>query len=105
MATQELADEYEHVAVELPPGRRQIEYDAETETWLPRGGVLRCVISDEDRKKGPTIHIDDNALTFREFGKLLEVYSGWGMRVTFVPDDELHEEPTIEVREPTHEER
>jgi hypothetical protein len=27
-------------------------------------------------------------------------FGGWGMRITFVPDDEVHEEPVVEVREP-----
>jgi hypothetical protein len=39
-------------------------------------------------------------LTLREFGRLLSTYSGWGMRITFVPDNELEKRPTIEIREP-----
>lgn len=35
----------------------------------------------------------------QEFGKVLSVHAGWGMRVIFVPDDEIHLEPVIEVRE------
>jgi hypothetical protein len=35
-----------------------------------------------------------------EFGTLLLTHGGWGMRIVFVPDDRLDEEPEIEVREP-----
>ena len=27
-------------------------------------------------------------------------YTGWGMRIVFVPDDETHLEPRVDVREP-----
>jgi hypothetical protein len=39
-----LRAEYEHVAVEIPPGKPQIDYFAQGRQWTPRGGVLRCVI-------------------------------------------------------------
>jgi hypothetical protein len=32
--------------------------------------------------------------------KMVSTFGGWGTRVVFVPDDELHEPPEIEVREP-----
>ncbi len=31
---------------------------------------------------------------------MVGTFGGWGMRIAFVPDDELHDEPIIEVREP-----
>jgi len=31
---------------------------------------------------------------------MISTFGGWGMRVAFVPDDELHEEPEIVVKEP-----
>jgi hypothetical protein len=27
-------------------------------------------------------------------------FGGWGMRISFVPDDQVYEEPVVEVREP-----
>ena len=98
---QQLRDDYEHEAVEVPPGRPQIEYDVLSQTWVPRGDVLRCVIEDGVGEEGPTLFIDDHGLTLKEFGKLLETYAGWGMRLTFVPDDELDEEPCIRKQDPT----
>jgi hypothetical protein len=46
------------------------------------------------------VYIDDKELTLREFGKLLSTYAGWGMRIIFVPDEELEKDPKIEIREP-----
>jgi hypothetical protein len=99
-AQEQAAAEYEHVAVEVPPGKSQIEYFEKGCQWTPRGDVLRCVIDDGGPDGEPVIHIDDHELSWDEFGRLLTTYAGWGMRIVFVPDDEVHEEPQIEVREP-----
>jgi len=95
---------YEHVAIEIPVGRPQIEYEARSQQWVPRGDVLRCVIED-DENRVPVIYIDDEELSWQEFGRLLATYAGWGMRITFVPDDSTHEAPITEVREPRKGER
>jgi len=89
-----------YVAVEVPPGSPQIEYFAAGDQWTPRGGVLGCLISDGGPDYETTIWIDDQELSLQEFGRLLSTYNGWGMRICFVPDDELEREPDIEVREP-----
>ena len=99
-AMQELADSYEHVAVEVPVGRPQIRYFELGRQWTPRGHVLRCVVHDGGTDGDATIEIDDHELSLREFGRLLTTYAGWGMRIVFVPEDEIHEQPVIEVREP-----
>ena len=49
----------------------------------------------------PFITIDDRDFTPSEFARLVGTFGGWGMRIVFVPDDELHAEPMIEVREPS----
>jgi hypothetical protein len=103
-ARDELAAAYDHVAVEIPPGRSQIEYFERGDQWVPRGDVLRCVIDDGGPDGEPIIHVDERELSWREFGRLLVSYAGWGMRIVFVPDDDLHEQPCIEVREPEREE-
>ncbi len=90
---------YEHVAIEIPPGRPQIEYYDRSNQWTPRGGVLRCVVDDGGPDNEPIIHIDDSELSWTEFGRLLTTYAGWGMRIIFVPDDETHLMPRVEVRE------
>jgi len=97
-AQSERAAEYKHVAVEVPLGSPQIEYRQDSDQWVPRGAVLRCQISDDENL--PVIGIDDRELSWEEFGRMLTVYSGWGMRVTFVPEDEVHRQPCVEVREP-----
>ncbi len=64
--------------------------------------MLRCVIEDGGGEDGllPIIYIDDREFTWDEFGRMLCVYAGWGMRIVFVSDDELDKEPKIVVREP-----
>lgn len=97
-----LADSFDWVAREMPPGTRQVRRDRRTGTLVPRGDVLRCHITHiGDPEEGPVaIYIDDEEYSLREFGEILAMYAGWGMRVTFVPDDEVHQEPAIEVRKP-----
>lgn len=104
-ASERMREEYEHVAIEIPPGKPQIEYSENGCQWTPRGDVLRCVVSDGGPGNEPIIYIDDHELSWREFGRLLTTYAGWGMRIIFVPDDEIRLEPMIEVREPGEDER
>ena len=40
----------------------------------------------------------------REFMRMLGTFGGWGMRIEFVPDDELHERPDLVVKEPEDDE-
>jgi hypothetical protein len=96
------AGEYKHVAVEVPLGSAQIQYHAECDQWVPRGGVLRCLIHDDEHGQ-LVVEIDEQELRMEEFGKLLTTYAGWGMRIEFVPDDELHRDPVRKVREPNPE--
>jgi hypothetical protein len=95
-----LSAEYQHVAIEVPPGQPQIEYFAEGDQWTPRGDVLRCIVAGNGLEDEDFVYIDDKELTLSKFGKLISTYSGWGMRITFVPDDELEMEPKIEIRKP-----
>src|SRR6185369_10495002 len=88
----EAARSYIHVAVETPVGEPQIKYFAAGDQWTPRGDVLRCLISDGADDDSRVI-IDDHEFTMTEFGRLLSTYAGWGMRIVFVPDDEIDEEP------------
>ena len=93
----------EYVAVEVPVGSPQVEQHPGTVNhWVPRGGVLRCLIEDGGSEDGdlPVIHVDDREFTWDEFGKMLCVYAGWGMRIVFVPDDELEQNPKTVIREP-----
>lgn len=87
----------QHVVVEIPRGRPQLDYFAPAGQWMPRGAVLRCLI-DEGPEDEPVIHIDDHALSLQEFGGLLRTYAGWGMRVVFVEDDDA-DPPFVEVRD------
>ena len=96
---QALADSYEWIATEIQPGRPQVKRDRRSGHLVSRGDVLRCHITDctSDEPDPVAIYIDDQEYTLREFGEILRMYAGWGMRVVFVPDDEVHEEPVISV--------
>jgi hypothetical protein len=92
----------EYVAVEVPLGSPQVEhYPGFTNQWSPRGGVLRCCIEDGGGENGslPVIYVDDQEFSWDEFGRMLCTYAGWGMRIVFVPDDELDRATKVVVRE------
>ena len=91
--------EWDNTITEIPPGKLQIEFHRDIDQWSPRGEVLRCIIED-GAEETMTIHIDDHELTLREFGRLLRVFAGWGMRIEFVPEELITERPKIEVRQP-----
>lgn len=86
-----------YFAEEVPVGQPQIEYFDRGHQWTPVGSVLRCEISDGGPDCETSIWIDDRHLSLREFGRLLSTYTGWGMRITFVPDDEIDWAPAIRV--------
>jgi hypothetical protein len=99
-----LAAERKHVAFEVPLGAEQIEYFARCDQWVPRGGVLRCLIEHDEHSK-VIVKIDGQELRLKQFGKLLATYAGWGMRIEFMPGDEMHRRPVLEVREHPPQER
>jgi hypothetical protein len=91
--------DWDNAVTEIPPGKPQIKYESRSDQWVPRGEVVRCLISD-DAEGEAVIHVDDHELSLREFGRLLRVYAGWGMRIEFVPEELITERPKIKVREP-----
>ena len=97
---QACAANYRHVAREAPEGTPQITWNPASGQWSPRGEVLRCLIEDGGPDMETTIIIDDQELSMHEFGQLLSTYTGWGMRLVIVPDDELTIPPTIHIGDP-----
>jgi hypothetical protein len=102
-ADEEASATYEHIALEIPDGQPQMRYFAPGDQWVPRGGVLRCVIDDGGPEGEAVIYVDDQPLSLAAFGRMLCTYAGWGMRIVFVPDEQLAAAPTIELREPEDE--
>ena len=96
----ELLEAWDKTVVEEPPGEKQIDYHENSDQWVPRGDVLRCIIDDAGSEGEVTIHIDDQELSLREFGRLLRVHAGWGMRIAFVPEEFVNENPKVKVRKP-----
>jgi hypothetical protein len=90
----------EYVAIEIPAGRPQVKHHpAPSNQWSPRGAVLRCFIDDSEDGLEPVVHVDNQELSWEEFGRMLCCYAGWGMRIVFVPDDELDQSPKIVIRD------
>ena len=100
-----MAKNYKHIAVEIPPGKPQIKYFEEGGYWTSRGDVLRCRVGWGEEVNQATVWIDEKEFTMEELGRLLSVYEGWGMRLIFLPEDETHVNPPIELKEPNDENR
>ena len=92
------AAQYHHVAVEIPPGKPQMKYSKRCTQWVPRGDVLRCLVHDDENGE-LVVEIDGHELSLKEFGRMMTVHAGWGMRIVFVPDDELEKVPDITIGE------
>ena len=98
-AQAEFAAGFDSTVVEIPPGRPQIEFHEGSSQWVPRGRVLRCHIEDNEDGEA-VILVDDREFDMAAFGDLLKYFAGWGMRIVFVPEDEVTEEPEFEVGDP-----
>ena len=98
-AQAELAAGMDLTLTEVPPGRPQMAYFERCDQWTPRGEVLRCHI-ETDAERGTLVLIDDVELDMAAFGRLLETFAGFGMRIAFVDEDDIAERPEIVVKEP-----
>ena len=81
----QLLKEWDKTVIEEPLGEKQIDYHEDSDQWVPRGDVLRCVIDDGGPEGEVTIHIDDKELSLAEFGRMLTVHAGWGMKMRSFP--------------------
>jgi len=99
-AQEKLLPGWNKTVVEVQPGKQQIEYHEDSDQWVPRGDVLRCIIDDGGLDGEVTIYIDKEELSLKEFGRLLRVHAGWGMRIAFVPEDHVTDNPKVEIGDP-----
>ena len=83
--------------------------DPKSEITMVHGNQKAIVSKDyteiTDLDKEVIIHIDDQELSLAEFGRLLSVHAGWGMRIAFVPEEFITESPTIKMRKPQRRKR
>jgi len=100
-AQERLAASYHHVAIEIPEGSPQVRFSEDSCQWVPRGHVLRCLLDDSEDEV--VIEIDGREFSLEEFGRMLTTFSGWGMRIYFVPEEKITQKPEVEVREPDNE--
>ena len=104
-AQERLLAAWDKTVTEESPGERQIDYHEDSDQWVPRGDVLRCIIDDGGPEGEVTIHIDDKELSLAEFGRTLTVHAGWGMRIAFVSEEFILENPKVEIRKPKRRKR
>lgn len=101
-ARDELMANQEFVAIEIPMGKPQLEYEKLSDQWVARGHVVKGVVlgangNDIDEE---LITVDGRDLTVREFVRMMSTFGGWGFRLVFVADTDIHDDPVIDVREP-----
>lgn len=103
-AREEHAASLTFTATEVPPGKPQVEFFVAGDQWTPRGHVLRCQLLTDAAIRpeldAPFLSIDSRDFTLAEFMTMVGTFGGWGMRIEFVPVDELHQRPRIKVRDP-----
>lgn len=85
--------------IEIPKGRPQIEWLEDFQQWSARGHVLKCEVSNTE-DGNLVIYIDDKELDAEAFLQLIRPFAGWGMRVTFMDESQIHDEPVVIVRDP-----
>lgn len=85
--------------IEIPKGRPQIEWLEDMQQWSARGHVLKCEVSD-DVDGNLVVYVDDKELDGEAFLQLIKPFAGWGMRITFMDESQIHDEPDVIVRDP-----
>ena len=88
--------------IEIPKGRPQIEWLEDLQQWSVRGHVLKCEVSD-DEDGNLVVYVDDKELDAEAFLQLIRPFAGWGMRITFMEESQIHDEPEVIVRAPDDE--
>jgi hypothetical protein len=99
-AQDKLLHGWNKTVIEAQPGEKQIKYHENSDQWVPCGDVLRCIIDDGGPDGEVTIHIDEEELSLKEFGRLLRGHAGWGMRIAFVPEEYVTENPKVKIGNP-----
>ena len=85
--------------IEIPKGRPQIEWQEDLQQWSARGHVLKCEVSD-DEDGNLVVYIDDKELDAEAFVQLIRPFAGWGMRIIFIDESQIHDAPDEIVRDP-----
>jgi hypothetical protein len=105
-ATEEFRRSLTYVATEVPVGQPQLKPSELTGEPVARGEIVRCILEDRPENADDVfVSVDGQDLTLLQFANMLGTYTGWGMRIEIVPDDELHERPKRRVRTPKKDQR
>jgi len=46
------------------------------------------------------VYVDDKELDAEAFLSLIKPFAGWGMRLTFMDESQVYDEPSVIIREP-----
>ena len=65
---QELLAQWDKAVIEEPPGEKQIIYHIDSDQWVRRGDVLRCIIGDGGPEGEVIIDIDGKELLLETSG-------------------------------------
>ena len=84
--------------VEILEGNPQVKFDRRYGAWTTQGHVLRCTVGADHENREVAIEIDGRTLSLSEFGKMIQSYEGWGMRIVFCGEDQLSDPPQPELR-------
>jgi hypothetical protein len=84
---------------EIEDGGVQIRFDKASGSWVPESDVLRCELTSGEEPHDLVVRIDDQDLSWAQFGRMVSSYRGWGMRVTFLPEEQLFKPPATEIIE------
>ena len=95
-AQEQSLHDWDNIVIEIPAGEPQMKFNPDSGQWVPEGDVLCCIIEDNERGEAVII-IDDKELSLAEFGRMLTVHAGWGMRIAFVPEELIHEQPKVKI--------
>ena len=87
--------------------------------FSPNGGCTDAIVKEIDNAKSEILvqaysftstaiakallNAHKRGVKVEAVSRMLTTFSGWGMRICFVPEDDITEEPEIEVREPEDE--
>lgn len=82
---------------EMQEGLPQIGIHQHYKELLTHSQTLRCELTSGKSHEELVVEIDDQKLSWEEFGKLISPYIGWAMRIQFLPSEQLLNPPASKI--------
>ena len=86
-AQERLLAAWDKTVTEEPPGEKQIDYHEDSDQWVPRGDVLRCIIDDGGPEWGSHHPYRRQRAVAGGIRADVTGSCGLGMRIAFVPEE------------------